>query len=191
MRIATIAVLLFLSGCATFQEVLALRDVDFALDRVADVRLAGVDMSRLRTFGDLSVGDAGRIAIAASRRELPLEFQLHLLAENPEENSVSARLVQMDWTLLLQDRETLSGTFANETVLPPGQPVDVPIGISLNLIEFFEGNAEDLVELALSLAGQGGEPKDIALRATPIVQTSLGPIRYPNPITIVSGRVGG
>lgn len=191
MRIATIAVLLFLSGCATLQQVMALRDVDFTLDRVADVRLAGVDMSRLRTFGDLSVGDAGRIAIAASRRELPLEFQLHLLAENPEENSVSARLVQMDWTLLLQDRETLSGTFANETVLPPGQPVDVPIGISLNLIEFFEGNAEDLVELALSLAGQGGEPKDIALRATPIVQTSLGPIRYPNPITIVSGRVGG
>ena len=191
MRIATIAVLLFLSGCATLQQVMALRDVDFTLDRVADVRLAGVDMSRLRTFGDLSVGDAGRIAIAASRRELPLEFQLHLLAENPEENSVSARLVQMDWTLLLQDRETLSGTFANETVLPPGQPVDIPIGISLNLVEFFEGNAEDLVELALSLAGQGGEPKDIALRATPIVQTSLGPIRYPNPITIVSGRVGG
>jgi hypothetical protein len=191
MRIATIAVLLFLSGCATLQQVMALRDVDFTLDRVADVRLAGVDMSRVQTFGDLSVGDAGRIAIAASRRELPLEFQLHLLAENPEENSVSARLVQMDWTLLLQDRETLSGTFANETVLPPGQPVDVPIGISLNLIEFFEGNAEDLVELALSLAGQGGEPKDIALRATPIVQTSLGPIRYPNPITIVSGRVGG
>jgi hypothetical protein len=96
----------------------------------------------------------------------------------------------MDWTLFLQDRETLSGVFADETLLPPGQPTGVPISMSLNLIEFFEGSTQDLVELALSVAGQGGAPKEVTLRATPVVDTALGPIRYPQPITIVSAEVG-
>jgi hypothetical protein len=115
---------------------------------------------------------------------------LHLLAENPAENSTDARLVRMDWTLLLQERETLSGVFADNVLLPPGQPTDVPITVSLNLVEFFEGSARDLVELALSLSGQGGSPKNVALRATPVIDTPIGPMRYPQPITILSREVG-
>jgi hypothetical protein len=66
----------------------------------------------------------------------------------------------------------------------------VPLDVSLNLVEFFQGSARDLVELALSLSGQGGAPKEVALRATPVVDTPLGPMRYPRPITIVSREVG-
>jgi len=189
-RLALAALALTVSGCATIQQVLALRNVDFEVDRVSDVRLAGVDLDRVGSFDQIGFVDAGRLATAVARRELPLEFSLHLTAENPADNSVDARLVQLDWTLLLQDRETLSGVFADETLLRPGVPTDVPISISLNLVEFFEGSAQDLVELALSLAGQGGAPKEVTLRATPIVDTALGPIRYPQPITIVSREVG-
>jgi len=96
----------------------------------------------------------------------------------------------MDWTLLLQQRETVSGTFAQETLLRRGQPTDVPIQISLNLVDFFQESARDLVDLALSLAGQGGAPTEVTLRATPTVDTAIGPIRYPQPITIVSREVG-
>lgn len=186
--LATVAVL---GACATVQQVLALRDVDFSVDRVANVRLAGVSLDRVRSFSDVGLVDAGRIAAAASRGDLRLDLDLHLTAENPADNSVDARLVRMDWTLLLQDRETVSGVFADETLLRRGQPTDVPIAMSLNLIDFFEGSAQDLVELALSLTGQGGAPKEVTLRATPVVDTALGPIRYPRPITIVSREVGG
>lgn len=190
LRSRSLLALALLSGCATLQQVLALRNVDFTVDRVSDVRLAGVDLGRVTSFDQLGLADAGRIGLAVTQRSVPLEFELHLLAENPADNSVDARLVQMDWTLLLQGRETLSGVFADETVLRPGQPTDVPITIQLNLVEFFEGNAQDLAELALSLSGRGGAPKEVTLRATPIVETSLGPIRYPRPITIVSREVG-
>ena len=121
---------------------------------------------------------------------MALELTVNLLAENPAANSVDARLVRMYWTLLLQGRETLSGAFAEETVLRPGQPTDVPIAIRLNLVDFFDGNAHELAELALSLAGRGGPPPEVTLRATPVVETALGPIRYPQPITIVSREVG-
>ncbi len=180
-----------LAGCATLQQIAALRDVDFSVDRVSDLRLAGVDVSGVRSYSDLGVADAGRLALAISQGSLPTEFQLHLTARNPADNSVDARLVSMDWTLLLQDKETLSGVFADETLLPRGQATDVPISISLDLVDFFQGNARDLVNLALSLTGQGGAPTDVALRATPTVETAIGPIRYPRPITIVSREVGG
>lgn len=185
------ALLLGMSSCATLQQIAALRNVEFSLDRVSDLSLAGVDLRGVDSFGNLGLADAARVALAISQRDLPLAFQLHLLATNPEENTTDARLVQMDWTLLIQDRETLTGAFEGDVLLPPGQPTDVPITVRLNMVDFFEGSAQDLVELALSLSGNGGEPKDLALRATPVIDTPLGPMRYPQPITIVSRRVGG
>jgi hypothetical protein len=131
------------------------------------------------------------LASAVSQRTLPMDFTVHLTAVNPEDNSVDARLVRMDWTLLLQDRETLSGTFADETLLRRGQPTDVPIDVSLDLLDFFQGSAQDLFDLALSIADPNAPPTEVALRATPTVDTALGPIRYPRPITIVSRDVGG
>jgi len=185
-----LALLAAVSGCATLQQLVALRDVDFDIDRVSDVRLAGVDLTNVRSYRDLGVADVGRLTLAVSRGEMPMDFRLHLTATNPAENSADARLVRMDWTLLLQNRETISGVFADETLLRRGQPTDVPIAMSLDLVDFFEGSAQDLVDLALSFAGQGGAPKEVTLRATPSVDTSLGPISYPRPITIVSREIG-
>lgn len=183
--------LIALSGCATLQQFAALRDVDFSVDRLTDVRLAGIDLARVTSYSQLSLGDAGRLMTAVSQSRLPMDFRLHLTALNPADNSVDARLVRMDWTLLLESRETLSGVFAEETLLRRGQPTDVPIDISLDLMDFFQGSAQDLLNLALSLSGQGGAPTDVTLRATPTVDTALGPIRYPQPITIVSRQIGG
>ena len=178
------------AGCQTLREIAALRNVAFAIDSVTDARLAGVDIQRLQAYEDLSPVDVLRLGRALLNKELPLDFQLHLSAQNPPDNSVQARLVKMDWTLLLDDKETISGVFDDTIVLPPGQPTDVPIPISLNLVDFFEHGVQDLVELALSVAGQGGEPKRIKLQATPTIDTPLGPIRYPQPITIISKEVG-
>ncbi len=178
------------AGCTTIRGVAALRHVDFSLDRVSDVRLAGVALERIRSYQDLSVGEIAQLGVAVARENMPLDFLLHIQAENPADNSVTAQLVRLDWTLLLQRRETISGSVDKSYALRPGVPQDVPIAMHLDLTDFFEGSAKDLVELALNLAGQGGEPKEITLRGTPTVDTPLGPIRYPEPITIASRRVG-
>ena len=164
--------------------------MDFSLDRLSNVRLAGIELTQIDSWDDLGFADAARLALAVTQKSLPMDFRAHLLAENPADNDTEARLLRMDWTLLLQDRETVSGVFENEVLLPPGQPQDIPLTISLNLVDFFEGSAQDLLELALSIAGAGGAPKDVALRATPVINTPLGPIRYPQPITILNREVG-
>ena len=185
-----LALVVALSGCATLQQFTALRSVAFSIDRISDVRLAGVDLRSVTSYRELGLADIGRLTLAVSQGDLPMDFRLHLSAENPADNTADARLLRMDWTLLLQDRETISGVFAEETLLRRGQPTDVPISMSLDLIDFFEGSAQDLVELALSLSGQGGSPREVTLRATPSVDTAFGPISYPRPITIVSREIG-
>jgi hypothetical protein len=190
LLIALLCTLPVLSGCATLQQFRALDRVDFSIGGISRVRLAGIDLWGVDSFADLGLVDAARLASAAQRRDLPLAFEIAVLAENPVDNVADARLVGMDWTLLLEDRETLSGSVGGETLLRRGQPTTIPIAVSLNLVEFFEGNARDLFELALSFTGAGGAAKQVTLRALPVIETPFGPIAYPEPITIVSREVG-
>jgi hypothetical protein len=188
--IMTVTAVSMVAGCATLQSIAALSRVDFAIDRVSDARLAGVAIDRILAYQDLSAIDVARIGLALAGGDVPFDFELHLSALNPADNSVAARLIQMDWTLLLDDRETVSGSTTREFVLEPGVPGDIPITISLDLADFFETNARDMIDLALAVAGAGGEPTRITLRALPTIQTSIGPIRYPQPIIIVSREIG-
>ncbi len=188
--VAFAGVLLLVGGCATLQQLAALRNVDFSLDQVASLRLAGVDLDRIRSYDDLGITDVARLTLAITRNELPLAFDLLVQGENPASNATDARLVRFAWTLLMEDRKTISGVFDEEVVFAPGTPTTFPLRIELDLLEFFEGSAQDLGELALSLAGEGGAPKNIALEAVPTIDTALGPLQYPGTITVLSTQVG-
>lgn len=179
-----------LTGCATMRELAALRGVTFDLDRVSRAALAGVDLQEITSLASLRPAQLIRLTQAVRDRSLPMSFTLHVSAENPKENDVQARLVGLDWTLFIEDRETISGSLAEPVALPPGQPVDIPLGIDLDLFTFFEANLADMFELALNIAGAGGQPKQLKLLATPTVQTPIGPIRYPGRIEVVDRRVG-
>lgn len=191
-RIPVLTALVAASGaCATLQQMAALRRVDFDLAGVRNGRLAGVDLTRASSYGSLRAADLGRITLALSRNDLPLEFQVDLRGENPPDNKVTAKLVRLSWSLLLNDKETISGVLDTPVSLPPGEPVLIPMQMRLNLLEFFDGPAQSLVDLALAIAGLQSDPTVVSLRAIPTVDTPLGPIRYPSPITIARRTVGG
>jgi len=177
-----------LAGCATLQQIAALRDVDFSLAGTSGGTLAGVSISSSRSLEDLGALDVARVAAALTRGELPLDMTLLVRASNPADN-VQARLVALDWTLFLDDRKTVSGALDQEYVLPPGEPVSVPVHVRLDLLDFFDRQLDQVAGLALAVAG-AGEPTRVRLEATPSIQTRLGPIRYPNPIRI-EHEVGG
>jgi hypothetical protein len=69
--VAVLSLALASSSCATLQQIAALRDVDFSVDRLSGVRLAGVDLARVRSYSQLSVTEAARLATAVSQRTLP------------------------------------------------------------------------------------------------------------------------
>lgn len=178
---------LTLAGCQTLREIAALRQLDFALAGVVSPRLAGIDLDRVVTPDDLSASDMLRLGNAVLRQDLVFDLTLLVGAENPETNTVAARVVSLDWLLMIDERETISGLTEGNLLIEPGARGEIPVQISLNLVDFFDSGLQDLVDLAVAVAG--GQSRRVSLRATPIVETVLGPIRYPNPITIVSREV--
>ncbi len=180
-----------LAGCVTLSRLTALKRVDFSIADVRDGRLAGVDLRRVANYDDLSVVEIGRIALAVSRRDVPLDLTVMIRADNPADNRTAATMVKLDWTLLLDDKETVSGILDTTVTMPPGQTAYIPLPMRINLRQFFDGPAQSLVNLAASVAGVSSHPTKIAVRAIPTIHTPLGPITYPNPITIVSRTVGG
>jgi hypothetical protein len=171
-------------SCATLQEIAALRDVDFDLAGTDRAYLAGISLDGLRSNRDLDTGSLLRLADAVRRRSVPLDFVLHVAAHNPAENQVTARLVSLDWRLLLRGRETVSGHLREDRRLPPGGTVDVPVRIELDLWRFFEDDAQSLLDIALDAVA--GDLAGIELLARPTVDTPLGPITYPNEIRITA-----
>lgn len=156
---------------------------------MAQTQLAGVEVSDVQSYEELGASDALRLGSALSEGEMPLSFNLHLQATNPASNDVDARLTKMDWTLVLEDKETVSGQFDQEVVLPPGEPKGISFQVDLDLIRFFDDNLQDLVNLASAVAGDA-PPQTIKLRVQPTVSTPLGPFQYPSPITVISEDVG-
>jgi len=189
-RIAVAALAVALAGCATISRLTALKQVDFSIAGVRDGRLAGVDLRRIADYGDLGPLEVGRLALAVSRRDVPLEFRVMVRADNPADNRTAATMLKLDWTLLLDDKETIHGVLDTTVTIPPGESATIPLPMRVNLREFFDGPARSLVNLAASVAGLSARPTKIAVRAVPTIHTPLGDITYPHPITIVSRTVG-
>lgn len=190
LRVAIPLLLLGAMSCVTLQQVLALRHVEFALDGVRNARLAGIDISRVRSYRDLSTLDLARIGLALSRDELPLDMQVDVGAYNPADNETAATMTRMVWTLFLNDKETIHGIVDSSVTMPAGAKAVIPIRMRLDILEFFDGSAQDLVDLVASLAGLEADPTRVTLRAVPTITTPLGNITYPTPITIVNRTIG-
>lgn len=171
-------------GCATVKEMTAIRHVDFRYDRISDAALAGISLNRVSSYETLGAADVARLALAVASKDVTLDLVVHLEGRNPETNSVTARMVAMDWAYLVDDRETVSGSVTQALSFPPGAPTDVPIRVSLDLVRFFGGDGRALLDTALSLAGQKTGGRQGALRILPTIDTPVGPMKYPAPIVI-------
>ncbi len=181
----------FLPGCASLREVAALRQVEFCFDRISSPRIAGISLDRIRNYEDLGVADLARLGLALASEDVPLDLVAHVEGRNPETNDVTARLVQLDWAYLVDDREIVTGALESGYEFPPGQPRDVPLTVTFNLVRFFGKDGRDLFDTALALTGRRTTTKRVTLRLAPTVDTPIGPIRYPVPITLAMPRASG
>ncbi len=180
-----------LSSCATLNALAGLNRIQFKLNEVRSVRLAGIDLSNKHRVTDFGLMDAASLLSAFRSGRFPLTFTLNVLAKNPNKpNGASLNALQvtdLPWRLLLNGKETISGNIAAPVAVPPGGSTEViPLEVSMDLKQFFADKGYDeIVELALALSGQGGVSQ-VQLKATPEMGTPIGRIRYPGELTIVS-----
>jgi hypothetical protein len=178
------------AGCSTLRGVEALREVDFTLDRVADVRVAGVAVRDVHSVDDLDTAQGARLAAAALMGDLPLDCTVVLRATNPPSNAVTAELMRMDWTLLLDGRKAAAGRMDRRYSIAPGETQHIAVPVAVNLGDLLRHHGPRLLRLALALAGEGSSPVDVSLRVVPLIDTPLGTMRSPVPITIMRKRIG-
>lgn len=171
------------AGCGTIRGVSALREVDFEPTRVTGVRLAGMPLDDVESVEDLSPAELAAVAAGTLAGTAPLEFDVLVRASNPATNPVAAQVLRMDWMLLLEGKDAVGGTVDRRYTIAPGQAVDVPVHVAVDLADLVGRHAGTLLRLGMALAEGGDTPVDLSLRVAPTVDTPLGGMRIPS-ITI-------
>lgn len=182
VRAALLLVLVGTGGCAAANQLAALRQVEFRFAGVSSPSVAGVPLDRIRSYDDLSAEDIARLGLAVAAADVPMDLVVNVEGRNPESNTVTARLVAMDWAYFVDDVEAVAGRLENPVSFPPGKPATIPLRVRLNLMDALYERGQKLAEIALAMAGHGATTHRLTLRITPTIETSLGPIRYPAPL---------
>jgi hypothetical protein len=181
-RAALLLVLVGTGGCAAANQLAALRQVEFRFAGVSSPALAGVPLDRIHSYTDLSAEDIARFGLAVAAADVPMDIVVNVEGQNPKSNTVTARLVAMDWAYFVDDVEAVAGKLEKPVSFPPGEPATIPLRVRFNLMGAFYERGQKLAEIALAMAGRGSTTHRLTLRITPTIDTSLGPIHYPAPL---------
>lgn len=181
-----------LNSCATLNALSGLSRIQFKLNNVQSVQLAGINIANKHSVTDFSVMDGLNLLNAFNSGRFPLTFTLNVAAQNPNPatgtSALSAlQITDFPWHLLINNHETIAGNIGAPIGIPAGgQTVTMPLQVSLDLKQFFANQSyNDIIGVALQLAGASGASQ-LQLLAQPTMSTPIGSLKYPGQITIVS-----
>lgn len=165
-------------------QVAMLSKCQFRLSTLTNTKLAGVNVQNIDSFNDLSFVDVTKVTAAYATGNLPLSFTLNVEAKNP--NTSAAGMSKLDWILLIDDLEVLTGVTEQRITIPAnGGTAILPLNLSFDLLKVIESrNVESLANFGMNLAGAGNRPTRVTLKAKPTIYVGSNPITYPNYITI-------
>jgi len=166
------------------QQAVMLSKCEFRLSTLTNAKLAGVNVQQIKSYKDLSVPDAAKIASAYAKGSLPVSFTLNVESKNP--NAYAAGLSKLDWILMIDDLEVLTGVTEQKITIPAnGGTATLPMNLNFDLMKVIETkNVESLANLALNLAGAGNTPTRVTLKAKPTIYVGTRPVTYPGYITV-------
>jgi hypothetical protein len=159
---------------------------DFKLNSVKQLTLAGVNIQQIKSIKDLGLIDAGVITAALAGGQLPLSFTLNIEAKNP--NDQLAAMNRLDWILFIDKIEMLQGTLTEKVQIPAnGGTSVIPLYMNMDLKKVLSGkSAETIINFGFNLAGMGGEPTRITVKAKPTIMVGSREITYPGYISITT-----
>jgi hypothetical protein len=176
--------LLFMQSCSFLKEMTALKKCEFRMTTLEDPRLAGVDVSRVKSFGDIGMVDMGSISMSIMKGELPLSFTLNVEARNP--NPATAALNRIEYIAFIDDVEVATGAMDKRIEIPPNGGVStIPIPLQTDLLEVLSGDSRQaLINFGLNLADAGDRPTRVGLKVKPTILIGSLAIDYPGYLTV-------
>lgn len=189
-----VMLIMAVSSCGIMEQAKQMKTLTkckFRLESVDNLILVGINVQAVQSIDDLGMIDAGKIMAAFLTGELPLSFILNIEAQNP--NDQMAAMNRMDWILLIDDIEMVSGALTERVQIPPNGGVTViPLSMNMDLAEVLSGkSAEAVINFGFNLAGVGGAPTRITLRAKPTILVGNREITYPGYISIKTNFTSG
>lgn len=182
MLFATILSLSF-SACKELQQLTNLAKCEFRLKSVENVQLAGVNVQNITSLSQIGVTDIAQLTSAFLTNEFPLKFKLNIDAKNP--NPASAALSALDWILFIDDIQMTNGILNQKIQIPANGIANIPLNLNFDLKKVLTGKAKDaMINFALNLAGQGGKPSRLMLKAKPTINVGGIAIPYPGYLSV-------
>ncbi len=183
----SIAALVSVSSCDLFKEVQKLGNLmncTFSLKNVENVTLAGVNVQNIQSLSGLSIIDVGALTAAVAGGSLPLSFTLNVNAKNP--NASPAGMTKLDWILFIDDIEMTKGLLNKNVTIPANNGTAViPVQMKVDLKKVLSNRTGDaLLNFGLNLAGSGGKPTRVTLKAKPTISIGGYSLDYPGYLTI-------
>jgi hypothetical protein len=196
-RAAAILTLLLLviseTGCSAYETIVNLSRLEFKIDSVDNIELAGIPLKSKLSINDFSTLETLKLSTAFVRNTLPLTFTINVDAKNPNDGTggyprTSATIVSFPWKLFLDDKQTVTGNINSEVAVPgTGEATNIPIKVTIDLVQFFKDRGyQGILNLALNIVKESSTPSKITLYAQPTVGTQLGNIKYPKEIKIIN-----
>lgn len=182
---------LFQFGCSGVTDTIKSAErLKFKLGKVDNFNLAGVPLKNVKSLRDFNILDGASLLAAFTSGKMPARFNVNLIARNPDSpggsTETSSLIKELDWRLLIDNKEIIAGAVQNISVPGVGQQVTIPIPISVDLLKFFgDGGYESLINLALALGGKTGNSSRVTLKIRPTIDTFLGGITYPGEIDVI------
>ena len=169
-----------------------LSKLKFKLGSVDNFKAGNVLITQKSKLSDFNAADVLKLTSQVISGNFPVTFTVNVLAKNPNTSNANPStskitLESFPWSLYINDKKTISGNISKPIDVPAVESSTlIPIEMSLDMLEFFKGEGlNNLINLALSLGGAKGSATNLKIIAEPVLGTTLGKLKYPEPLTIV------
>jgi hypothetical protein len=193
LMVAGLAMIFLISGCGVLEQVQQMGNLtrcQFRLESMNNTELAGVNVQNKNKLEDFSFTELTRVGTAYAKGDLPIQFTLNVGVKNP--NDKVAAMNRMAWTLMIDDKETISGLLDQRVQIEANSTNTIPLNMSFDLLDFFDSMGRDsLLNLVMNLAGQSDKPTSLTLKVKPSIDVAGTNINYPGYIDVNTEFGGG
>ncbi|MBF9254169.1 hypothetical protein I2I11_12765 [Pontibacter sp. 172403-2] len=183
--IYTLLLLVLSLGCRQVSDLKAFTEATYSLSEVHDVKLDGIDVMQKRSPNDFTTQEGDSLLASISDNTLKASTTLYLHVQLPAPDEASSMTVtRLEWQLLVDGEETLTGTINQPMILHEGLN-KLPVNTSVLMAEQ-EGirNYEGLSKLMTLLAKKQNLRRNLTLQIKPTIKTPVGDVEAPGYITV-------
>lgn len=177
------AMILLMVGCGSLnpaKQIDALRNYNYDVASVSNVRIAGRLVDNLIAGDDNSLSSLPGIALAVLSKDLPLEAKVDMNVSNPTEQVTNINAFK--YLIEIQGKPFFEGTVDQRINLKNGESIVVPLTFKANLFGVTDqGNGiEKVLSDIFTREGQGA----VVLKIKPSINIGGKSIYYPGYITV-------